>query len=45
MLVTTSLTNYKRRRFLQGVFERALTDYQKSDEAVKAISGSNVNDI
>ena len=35
MLVATSLTNYKRRRFLQGVFERALTDYQKSDEAVK----------
>ena len=29
------MSNYKRGKFLQGIFERAINDYRKSEEVLK----------
>lgn len=33
--MTKLMSSYKRGRFLQGIFERAINDFQKSEEVLK----------
>ena len=34
-IMSKLMSNYKRGRFLQGIFGKAISDYQKSEEAIK----------